>query len=83
MILGLHDMRDSVTRYWRERVSADGGLWLVALDSLLLIPLIFSVFFFPIPVLIGVTVLAVVAAMVYEVRHFARTHHAHWFWHRH
>lgn len=35
-------------------VNSDGAWWILALDSILLIPLVFAVFFFPVPVLIGV-----------------------------
>ncbi|MBI2828199.1 MAG: hypothetical protein HYX77_02860 [Acidobacteria bacterium] len=51
-----------------DLVSSDGAWWILALDGILLIPLIFAVFFFPMAVLIGVgaavgLTIAVVALM--------------------
>jgi hypothetical protein len=82
MILGLHDMAEALEHFWREQISADGGLWILALDGILLIPVIFAVFFYPMAVAIGVGVALVLLAVAWEIRHIARTHHAHWFWHR-
>ena len=35
-------------------ISADGAWWILAMDGILLIPLIFAAFFYPMAVLIGV-----------------------------
>ena len=40
-------------------IEARGGWYILALDGMLLIPLAFSVFFFPVAILIGVAVAAV------------------------
>ena len=42
--------------------NSDGAWWILALDGILLIPLIFAVFFFPAAVLIGVGTVAVLTA---------------------
>jgi hypothetical protein len=66
-------------RYWNELVSYDGGLSLVMLDGLLLIPLIFAAFFYPVQVfaLVGAAVLVGLAAyegyVIWRRRH---PHHA-------
>lgn len=39
--------------------NSDGAWWILALDSILLIPLIFAVFFYPVAVLGGVAAAAV------------------------
>jgi len=53
-------------RYWNELVSYDGGLSLVMLDGLLLIPLIFAAFFYPVEVLSGVGIVAALSLAGYE-----------------
>ena len=53
-------------RYWNELVSYDGGLSLVMLDGLLLIPLVFAAFFYPVEVLTVVGIVAVVGLAGYE-----------------
>jgi len=82
MILGLRNMLESVEHYWHDHVTSDGGLSLVGLDGLLLIPLIFAVFFYPMAISIGVVAALIVAVAVWEVRRFAHSHQHHWFWHR-
>ncbi len=46
-ILGLREMLHGVFQFWDEHISKDGAWWILALDSMLLIPLIFAVFFYP------------------------------------
>jgi hypothetical protein len=82
MILGLHDMVEGVEHYWQDHVSADGGLALLGLDGLLLIPVAFAVFFYPVPMLIGIGAVLLLMLAGYEVVQFSRTHRGHWFWHR-
>jgi hypothetical protein len=53
-------------RYWNELVSYDGGLSIVMLDGLLLIPLIFAAFFYPLEVLAFVGGVAIVTLVAYE-----------------
>lgn len=38
----------------RSLVSSDGAWWILALDGILLIPLVFALFFYPAAVLIGI-----------------------------
>lgn len=64
-------------RYWNEFVSSDGGLSLVMLDGLLLIPLIFAAFFFPVEVLTYVGIAAVVSLAGYEGYLVWRRRHPH------
>jgi len=82
MILGFHNMVESVEHYWQDHISADGGMSLLGLDGLLLIPVIFAVFFYPVAMLIGIGSVLLLMLAGYEIVHFSRTHHAHWFWHR-
>ena len=82
MILGLHNMIESVEHYWKDHVSADGGLSLLGLDGILLIPVVFAVFFYPMAMLIAIGSVLVLMLVAYEIVHFSRTHHTHWFWHR-
>jgi len=61
-----------------DLISSDGAWWILALDSILLIPLVFAVFFYPMVVLIGVSaavVLTIAAVVLMRVVH-ARQHHS-------
>ena len=51
---------------WSERVSYEGGLSLLWMDGLLLIPLIMAAFFYPVEALIATGVLLLVTFLVYE-----------------
>ena len=82
MILGLHNMRESVEHYWTNHISADGGLSLLGLDGILLIPVVFAIFFYPMAMLITIGSVLLLMLAGYEVVHFSRTHQHHWFWHR-
>jgi hypothetical protein len=62
-------------RYWNEMVSYDGGMSLLMMDGLLLIPLIFAAFFYPIQVLVGVGAVLVLVIAVYECVAWWRKHH--------
>jgi hypothetical protein len=53
-------------RYKSEFLSSDGGLWLVLIDGLLLIPLVMAAFFYPVEVLAGVGMVALLTLGVYE-----------------
>jgi hypothetical protein len=64
-------------RYWDDLVSYDGGMSLLMMDGLLLVPLIMAAFFYPVPVLIAVGVLLVVTVGVYEGVTLWRKHHPH------
>ena len=64
-------------RYWGEMVSYDGGMSLLMIDGLLLIPLIFAAFFYPIQVLVLVGVVLVLVLAAYECVALWRKHHPH------
>ena len=53
-------------RYWDERVSYEGGLALLWMDGLLLIPLIMAAFFYPLEALIAVGALLLISLLAYE-----------------
>ena len=82
MILGLHNMVESVEHYWTNHISADGGLSLLGLDGILLIPVVFAVFFYPVAMLIAIGSVLLLMLAGYEIVVFSRRHHSHWFWHR-
>jgi hypothetical protein len=62
-------------RYWSDLVSYDGGMSLLMIDGLLLIPLIFAAFFYPIQVLVGVGAVLVLTLAAYECVVFWRKRH--------
>jgi hypothetical protein len=64
-------------RYWNEMVSYDGGMSLLLMDGLLLVPLIMAAFFYPIQVLIGVGAVLVLTIAAYECVALWRKHHPH------
>lgn len=53
-------------RIWSERVSYEGGLSLLWMDGLLLIPLMMAAFFYPLEALMTAGALLVVTFLVYE-----------------
>ena len=53
-------------RYWDERVSYEGGMALLWMDGLLLIPLIMAAFFYPLEALIAVGAVLLVSLLAYE-----------------
>jgi hypothetical protein len=62
-------------RYWDGLVSYDGGVAILMMDALLLIPLIMAAFFYPVEVAIAVGVLLLVTAVAYESYVFWRRRH--------
>ena len=60
---------------WTERVSYEGGLSLLWMDGLLLIPLIMAAFFYPVEALIAAGALLVVTFVVYEGCVLWKRHH--------
>jgi uncharacterized membrane protein HdeD (DUF308 family) len=60
MIVGIHNFVDACGRYKDEMSSSDGGLWILAMDGLLLIPLFMAAFFYPI---FALEVLAVIVVL--------------------
>ena len=60
---------------WTERVSYEGGLSLLWMDGLLLIPLIMAAFFYPVEAMIAAGALLVVTFVVYEGCVLWKRHH--------
>ena len=55
---------------------ADGAGWILVVDAILLVPLLFAMFFYPIAALAGVAAIAVVTILPLVVmRVHARRHH--------
>ena len=59
-------MLRALLSYMGDHVTEEGDWSILYLDSVLLIPLIFAVFFYPVPVLIG-TAVCVVAGGIFFV----------------
>ena len=53
-------------RYWNDLVSTEGGLSLLWMDGLLLIPLVMAAFFYPIEALAAVGAVVVLSLVCYE-----------------
>ena len=64
-------------RYWDDLVSYDGGMSLLMMDGLLLVPLVMAAFFYPVQVLMAVGALFILTLVVYEAVHIWRKHHPH------
>ena len=64
-------------RYWSELVSTDGGMSLLLMDGLLLVPLVMAAFFYPNQVLIGVGAVLILTITAYECVTLWRKHHPH------
>lgn len=64
----VHPLRTLIANhfYLDGWVSREGGLALAMFNALLLVPFIFSLFFYPVQGLIGLGIVLVAAAMVYE-----------------
>ena len=74
----MHDMLGSISHYWESRVSSDGALWILMMDGLFLIPLVFAAFFYPRQVMVSVGAIVLLSAALIEAVHVARTHHFGW-----
>lgn len=77
MILGVHNMVDAVAHYTKDHVTPDGALWILGLDGILLIPVIFFVFFYPMVVLIGVGAALLLAVTYFGLLRVVHTHRHH------
>ena len=64
-------------RCWQDNVSYEGGMSLMWMDGLLLIPFIMAAFFYPLQALLGAAVLLVVTFAVYESCVIWRRRHPH------
>lgn len=67
----------ALLRYVGRFVESGGGWEILALDGILLIPLVFAGFFFPVPFLIGTVVLAVLAAATFGAIRYMHGHQHH------
>ena len=72
--LGVHDMVDVLVHYTRDHVTTEGGAWILLLNAILFVPLIFALFFYPVAVLTGIgvttaTVLGILALIRALQRH--------------
>ena len=76
MILGLHNMTDAVTHYFSDHVSPDRDPSLLLLDSILLIPLIFGAFFYPVQILVSLAVVAAAVVLFVVLAHAMQRHRA-------
>ena len=78
MVVSLREMFRGMFHYWDEHISADGAWWILALDAVLLIPLMFAVFFYPRGVLIavGLALLLTLGALGLRRAVYSR-HHRH------
>lgn len=72
-VLGLGEMLHGLFQFWDEHISKDGAWWILALDSVLLIPLMFAVFFYPMAV---VAIVAGAAALTLGAIGLRRVFHA-------
>ena len=80
MIVGIHNFVDALGRYKDEMFSSDGGLWILAMDGLLLIPLFMAAFFYPVialEALVAIGVLSVVGMVLVRAYHRGRLHWPH------
>lgn len=74
-VLTLREMLHGLFVFWDEHISKDGAWWILALDSVLFIPLIFAAFFFPMAVLgivggaVGLTLGAIGLRRAFHARH--------------
>jgi polyisoprenoid-binding protein YceI len=66
VVVGVRDFLNAFLHYTEAVTSGEGGLWLVTLNALLLLPIAMAAFFFPLPTLIGagVALLASLTALV-------------------
>jgi hypothetical protein len=77
-VLGLGEMLRGLFHFWDEHISKDGAWWILALDSMLLIPLIFAVFFFPMAVIVIVGSVAALTLGFMALRRLVHVrHHPH------
>ena len=60
---------------WTERVSYEGGLSLLWMDGLLLIPLMMAAFFYPVAALLAAGGLLLVTFVIYEGCVLWKRHH--------
>ena len=78
MVVGLGEMFGAVFHFWDAHINNDGVWWILALDGVLLIPLIFAAFFYPLPALmVAAAVLVLTVALVALGRLIQARQHQH------
>ena len=72
MIVGFHNFVDALGRYKKEVFSSEGGLSILLMDGLLLIPLAMAAFFYPVialeltALMVAISVLGMVLTRAYH-----------------
>jgi hypothetical protein len=80
MIVGFQNFCDALGRYKDEVLSSDGGVSILMMDGLLLIPVVMAAFFFPLIALelflalVAVSVVGIVLMRMYHRGHLHRPH---------
>ena len=64
----VHPFKDLIDHsfYLGDLVSTEGGLWLLMMDALLVVPLIMAAFFYPVQALMVAVAVALVSLVSYE-----------------
>jgi hypothetical protein len=62
---------------WRELTSMVDGVSIVLMEGLLLVPLVMAALFYPVEVLVGVSVALLVSLALFEVAVWVRHHPRH------
>jgi hypothetical protein len=75
MELGVHNMTDAVKHFWTDHLAFDDTWSILGLDAILLIPVIFAVFFYPVPILIGAGAAVAMVGIYYLLLRAVRRHH--------
>jgi hypothetical protein len=63
--------------YLDDLVSTEGGLWLLMMDALLIVPLIMAAFFYPLQVLAATVAVLLASLVAYEAYVIWRRRHPH------
>ena len=80
MIVGVHNFVDALGRFKDETINHEGGLWILAMDGLLLIPLAMAAFFYPVIALeaiLAVGILSVIGMLLVRAHHKGQLHLPH------
>jgi hypothetical protein len=75
MVIGMHNFVSAIGHFKDEVTTSEGGLWIVMMDGLLVLPLAMAAFFYPVAALIGVGVVVVCSlGGLYATREYHRRH---------
>ena len=75
MIVTIREMLGAVFKFWDDHISRDGAWWILMLDSVFFVPLIFAVFFWPLTVFIAIVVAAVLTFGAIGLRRVVHPRH--------